>query len=175
MSDIDNIQKIDVKILAAKGADIDPYDFVPVLQRWIQDHTVPGVLIDVADYSHMHQGPGVILVGHEANISIDYTGGEMGLLFRCKRPSQTSFHARVEFAVKQALNAAKLLEEDPAFSGRLSFDASRIVVTLNDRLHGSRDAGIAEAVKAALSKEYTVEELPGDPRERLSFRLSSAA
>jgi len=108
MSDIDTIQKIDVKVFATKGEDIDPYEFVPVLQRWIQEHTIPGTLIDVADYSHMHEGPGIILVGHQYNVSVDYTSGKMGLLFRYKRPAENTFAERVQSAARQAARVQRL-------------------------------------------------------------------
>ena len=51
-------------------------DFIPVFHRWIQKQTVSGhLLIDVHDYSHIHQGPGILLVGHEGNFSIDLADG----------------------------------------------------------------------------------------------------
>lgn len=167
MSAIDDIQKIDVKVFATKGEDIDPYEFVPVLQRWIQEHTVPGTLIDVADYSHMHQGPGVILVGHQYNVSVDYAEGKMGVLFHYKRPAESTFAERAKSAVKQALNAATLLEEDAAFKGRLAFDTNTVQLIVNDR---SIDVSAAkEAVNGALPEAEFTE--TGDARNRASFRL----
>lgn len=171
MSNIDDIQKIDVKIFATKGEDINPYEFVPVLQRWIQEHALPGTLIDVADYSHMHQGPGVILVGHEYNVSVDYADGKMGVLFHYKRPAESTFADRAQSAVKQALNAAKLLEEDTAFKGRLAFDTSNPQLIVNDRTIDA--AAASDAVKNALPGAVYVGS--DDLRHRASFRVSAKA
>ena len=114
MSTVDDIQKIDVKIFASQGQDIDPYEFVPVLQRWIQEHLVPGVLIDVADYSHMHNGAGVILVGHEYNLSVDYAeGGYYGAVldFTCKMFATAASTAPGSPAPPTRSTIAKLLQE----------------------------------------------------------------
>ncbi|MCS7047943.1 MAG: hypothetical protein NZ483_01440, partial [Verrucomicrobiae bacterium] len=61
-------------------------DFIPVFHGWIQRQALPGhLLIDVHDYSHVYQGPGILLVAHEANISIDQSEGRPGLLYLRKR------------------------------------------------------------------------------------------
>ena len=42
-------------------------------------HAVPDhLLIDVADYAHVPNGPGTVLVAHEANIHIDRTTAGSG-------------------------------------------------------------------------------------------------
>lgn len=169
------IKAVDVKIFATKGDDIDPYEFMGVLQRWIREHTVPGILIDVADYSHMHHGPGIILVGHEGNVSVDYAGGRMGLMYRYKWPEEPDTAGRVEAAVKYALDAAAKLEAEAEFAGRLEFDRSKIEVIANDRLRAPNTdeaaADFSAAVEQALSgilDGAKVTRNVGDPRERLA-------
>ena len=41
---------------------------------------------DVADYSHMHAGPGIVLVANDANVSIDESDDRRGLLYSRKSP-----------------------------------------------------------------------------------------
>lgn len=167
------IKAVDVKVFTTQGDDINPYEFMGVLQRWIREHTVPGILIDVADYSHIPNGPGVVLVGHEANWSVDYADGRMGLLYRYKWPAEPDTAGRIEAAVKAALDAAAKLEAEPEFAGRLAFDKSRVDVIANDRLRAPNTdeaaAAFGAAVEQAVSTVLTgakVTRHEGDPRER---------
>ena len=41
-----------------------------MFHRWIQTRAVDGLLIDVADYTHLKDGPQVLLAGHEGNYSM---------------------------------------------------------------------------------------------------------
>ncbi len=74
------MQHVNIKIFADR-ADIQIGDAVEVFHQWIQEGAAPELLIDVADYKHVPDGPGVMLIGHQANYSLDETGGKLGLLF----------------------------------------------------------------------------------------------
>ena len=176
---MEDLHRIDVKVFATSGNDIDPYTFMTVLQRWIQQHTIPGVLIDVADYSHIHHGPGVILIAHEHNVSIDYDGGKMGLLLRQKTPVEGTLGDRICAATLFALKAAQLLQAEPEFAGRLAFDLRHAIVIANDRLNAPAGAATTGRLKTeaatALSKVYpgsiAIEPVPGDPRSRATIEI----
>ena len=58
------------------------------------------------DYSHVHNGPGILLVAHEANFSMDETDGRRGMVYIRKQPSSLNDTLQAAFA------AAKILEED---------------------------------------------------------------
>lgn len=172
---MDAIKAIDVKIFATKGQDIDAYEFVAVLQHWIRDHTIPGILIDVADYSHIPNGAGVILVGHEGNVSVDYAGGRMGLLYKYKWPAEKDTVSRIQAAVRFAIDAAAKLESEPEFAGRLKFDLSKVEVISNDRLRAPNTEDAAASFSAAVEKAVIsviqgakVSRAAGDTRERLA-------
>jgi hypothetical protein len=66
-----NLQKVGVKFFVEKGADIPLSSFIPVFHRWIQDDKLEGMLVDVTEYTHVHQGPGVVLIAHEDNYGLD--------------------------------------------------------------------------------------------------------
>ena len=70
------IQHVRVKIFARESVDLGAA--IPVFHRWIQDRVCPEMLIDVADYRHVPNGPGVVLMGHEASYSLDNTKGRLG-------------------------------------------------------------------------------------------------
>ena len=173
------LQKFDIKIFAESGADIDPLEFVAVLQRWIREGTAEGIPIDVVDYSHMHHGPGVILVGHYVNIGIDYTGGRMGLLYHQKQSAEGDFSQRFRTNLKNALEACIQLEAGEGFKGRLKFGSGEFMVIANDRLQtdGQEDAatmlrdGISEVARELFGPKvaFTLED--GDPRARPSVSI----
>src|SRR5258707_522581 len=64
--------KIAVKFFIENPAAPAGSELVPVFHSWIQTHAVADHLpIDVADYQHVKDGPGTLLITHEANFSLD--------------------------------------------------------------------------------------------------------
>ena len=167
-----NLYKIGIKIFVANPQVVDLRDFIPVFHGWIQQQKVEGhQLIDVHDYSHVHDGPGILLVAHEGNFSMDQEGGRLGLLYYRKRPLDGSVEANLKSVLQTALQATKMLESEPALNG-IKFKTDEILVVANDRLLAPNDATgrakiepiIARALgKATLASQAT------DPRERLAF------
>ena len=61
--------------------------FIPVFHKWIQENKIPNhIMVDVADYKHISDGPGIMLIAHEGNFSIDLENGKAGLLYTRKQP-----------------------------------------------------------------------------------------
>lgn len=178
---MNDLHQIDIKIFASQGEDIAPFDFVPVLQRWIQEHTVDGVLIDVADYSHIHHGAGVILVAHEMNISIDYTDGRMGMLYHQKQPREGSFAERLRAVLNDALTACRLIQEEPKFQGRLEFNPGDLLFLASDRLYAPNDDAtttalrkeVSEVLKGLYGEDVQCKAVADDSRDRVAFAITA--
>ena len=96
------IQHIRVKIFAREPVSVDLGDAIPVFHRWIQDRVCPEMLIDVADYRHVPAGPGVLLIGHEANYSLDLAKNRLGLLYSRKQAGGDA-----QENLRQAFDAAR--------------------------------------------------------------------
>ena len=129
------LYRLGVKFFAEDPASVSLHDFIPIFHTWIQKQILGGhLLIDVHDYSHIHQGPGILLVSHEANLSIDAADGRPGLLYYRKQPG-------TDFAtiVKSALQACRLLEGEASLKGRVRFRADELLVVANDRLNAPND------------------------------------
>jgi hypothetical protein len=174
--------KLAVKFFAQTGADIPVKDFVPVFHRWIQGKLVDGhQLIDVADYSHVHQGPGTVLVSYEANIHADLGDGKFGLLYIRKQPGAGStFRERLRSTFAYALKAASMLEQDPALAGKLTFRTSDPVFLINDRLSAPNTpetfAQVRGELEAFLAGLYgTKVELSYSPHPERLFQVSIKA
>src|SRR5687768_6050569 len=107
--------KIQVKIFAERDVPVDGY--VPVFHRWIRDALIPELLIDVVDYTHVPDGPAVMLIGHDSDYALDRGGGKLGLLYANKRGASIDFPA----ALRRVLSAARLLEAEKEATERLAF------------------------------------------------------
>jgi hypothetical protein len=145
--------KIAVKFFAEEGQGLSGEQFVPVLHTWIQQHALPEhTLIDVADYSHVHDGPGTLLVGHEANIYLDRTDGFLGLSYSRKQALDGTFGERLRQAFVTALQACARLEDEAALGGKLKFRTNEALVRLNDRLLAPNTTETFAAVKPDLEQ-----------------------
>ena len=154
-----DLYKFGVKFFFANQHDRELTEFIPIFHGWIQRQALAGhLLIDVHDYSHVHHGPGILLVAHEANLSIDESEGRRGLLYVRKRP------ATLRETVEATQQAAKQLSEEQG----VQFNDGQFEVFVNDRLHNPTAAEIAESTGGKVMPKST------DPRERLAFVVRGA-
>jgi hypothetical protein len=145
-----DLQKINVKFFAVEPNEVPLTAFIDVFHAWIQ--ATDGIYYDVADYSHMNAGPGIVLVAHEANISIDEAGGRRGLLYNHKQPLQGLNQEKLRRVFREALEYCRKVEEEPALKGRIRFSASEALVLINDRLLASNTEESFRAVRSELDQ-----------------------
>lgn len=142
--------KIAIKLFAARDA-FEPSEFVAVFQRWIQTQALADhLLIDVADYAHVADGPGTVLVTSEANLSTDRADHRLGLVYFRKLPFDGSFRDRLRKVMASALKSAALLEAEPSLAGRLEFKTDEWLFRLSDRLLAPNTADTFARVKPEL-------------------------
>jgi hypothetical protein len=128
----------------AAGVDLDP--FIGIFHRFIQEKSLEGLLIDVADYIHVPEGPGVILIGHDVDYGIDLVGGEAGLLTTRKRIEEGTLAEALIETLRKALGAIKAIEADS--SSGLRFATDRVRLQIFDRLAAPNAAEAYDAAKA---------------------------
>ena len=122
-----------VKVYAEEPVEVQAHELIPVFHRWIQDQSLEHQLpIDVADYEHVHQGPGVVLACHEGHYSFDRSDGRRGLRYRHKGFVEAADPFRD--ALRAALTACLLLQDEESLGGRLRFSADKILLQIDDRL-----------------------------------------
>jgi len=169
------MQHVNIKIFATAAADFEVTDAIPVFHRWIQKRDLPEMAIDVADYSHVPEGPGVLLIAHEANYSLDYARDQLGLLYNRKAKEAGDAQAQLRQAYDSALTACRRLESEPEFRGKLTFDRDHLEIVFNDRLaHPNTDESWNDVKPEATrfldglfgAGQYQLERA-GEPRERL--------
>ena len=143
--------RIGFKFFLDNPQSIERERFVPMFHLWIRDQGLSDhLLIDVADYLHVANGPGVVLVSHEANISMDETDGRLGLLYQRKRSFGKSFEERVRIALFSTLEACLKLEHDPALGGNVRFKTDEFAMRIEDRLAAPNTAATLGQVKPIL-------------------------
>ena len=132
--------KIDLKVFLQEPAAVALEDVIPVFHDWIQHQRLDELLIDVVDYRHVHDGPGVMLIAHDAHYAMDMTGGRIGLLYSRRRETHPARNAiqsvteRLRSVLQCALAACQLLEAEPSLQGRLKFRGDELLLRVNDRL-----------------------------------------
>ena len=152
------LQKIGVKVFAMAPNQIPLTEFIDVFHNWIQ--ASDGVYHDVADYSHMQAGPGIVLVANDANVSIDETGNRRGLLYNHKAHLYGSNHEKIHKVFRSAWENCRRLEQEPSLQHKLKFSKDELVFFINDRLVAPNTKETLEALKPDL--EGAVRDLVGD-------------
>ena len=145
-------QRVGIRLALTNGVELPPADAViEVFSRWIQrDALADQLLIDVVDYAHVHRGPNVLLIGHEAHCSLDEADGAPGLAYRERGGAPEPLPERVERALTGALRAAQLLEQEPL---GLRFAADRLSIELQDRLHAPNSGETFAALQPLLWRQ----------------------
>jgi hypothetical protein len=142
-------ERVQVKLYARDPAAVELERFVPVFHQWIRDDVLDELVLDVVDYAHVHEGPGVVLVGHGSDYYVDFAEGRPGLLYSRKRSFEGDGPARLADAFARAVRACQLLEGDAA-AGGLRFRTDDILVRIPDRLHAPNTDATFEAVEPAM-------------------------
>ena len=175
------LQKLGVKFFVEQPNAVPLTDFIEIFHGWIQ--ATDGIYHDVADYSHMQSGPGVILVANDANLHIDETGGRRGLLYSRKAPLSGTNQEKLRTVFRLALENCRKLEQEPALRGKLRFTTNEAAISLNDRLLGSNTEESFQELKREVgpfAKQLFGDaevsfERDEDPRQRLNVLLRTSA
>ncbi len=175
-----DLQHLNVKLFLLSPIGIRTGDYTSVFNGWIQAKALGELLIDVADYGHVPHGPGLLLIGHEANYSLDEIGGRLGLLYNRKARVVGSTQARLRQAVRQALAAADKLEREQGFK----FSGSEVQLIVNDRALAPNTPETLAALTPELDAlftslyggaAYTLAHTSADPRERFTVTVTTTA
>ncbi len=168
------IHRLGIKVFAADPGSISTTDFIPIFHGWIQKQALENhLLIDIHNYSHIHQGPGILLVAQEGNFSIDSAGGQLGLLYYRKQPG----HDALASIVRSALQACSLLEAE-----QFRFRTDEFQIIANDRLLAPNDDATLAELKPVISSvferllkgaDFSISRISKDPRERFAVRVQT--
>lgn len=177
------LQHVNLKIYAQNSEPPAFEEFIPVFHSWIQDKICEELLIDVADYGHVPAGPGVMLIAHEANYSVEYgTEERFGVLYNTKELREGSNRDAINHALRQTLKAALRLEEDERLKGRLKFSGQEVRLTVNRRSVTPNEQTTLTALQPDIESifnklysdsTYTLKRISTDPRQRFTVHIKN--
>ncbi len=141
------IQQASVKLFITADSSYELAAFTPIFHAWIRDKKISDqLLIDVADYQHVPHGPGIMLIANEAHYGIDSTGGHAGLRYQRRRDEAGDAKASLRDALKRAVSAASMLQQEKSMAGKLKFRTDNLQMRVLSRLRAPN----AEATRASL-------------------------
>jgi hypothetical protein len=171
-----DLDRLNVKfhLDAPAGFDSDP--LLAVFSRWRLEQGEE--LIDLADYMHVPEGPGVLLVGHRYHFGIDFGGGQPGVFYSSRKGLSGPPAQRLRGVLRACLEKAKRLFSEPEVPKGLKLRPERLEVVLNDRVVAPNDdatdsvwrPAVAEVLDALYGKGAYELERAGGAGERLSYR-----
>ena len=171
-------KRLSVKLSLKREPRLQPDDLLPIFQRWIQEHTVDGMLIDVIDYKHVPEGPGIILIADEGDYGYDLSDGQVGLQYIRKRALPDNLPDALRLTFRHALNAARQLESDAPAD--FVFDYRSAKITFLDRMRyrntPERFDELRDEIASALAQIYgaavQLERQYNDPRLNFALRCT---
>ncbi|MEI9938195.1 MAG: hypothetical protein WDO69_13325 [Pseudomonadota bacterium] len=170
-------ERLQLKLYLEPSEHFELEALIPVFHRFIRDQVIKELLIDVVDYSHVPDGPGVVLIGHGADFYVGALDGAYGLVYSRKRGGPGP-EARLEDALRRLINAARLLEQENGLKYR--FKSAELSLRLTDRLHAPNDDATFADTRAEVlalfgrvyDSEITIERLPAT-KEPLGLRIKA--
>jgi len=176
------LQHVNVKLLLQDSQDVSLEPLIPVFHSWIENQNGDELLIDVADYAHVPAGPGVVLIGHEGNYSVDNTNERLGVRYNRKAELNGGNQNVLAQAARAALMACRRLESEPRLNGKFRFNGQDIEIFINDRMIAPNDAATRDAIdsefqcfcqKLFRGAEYSIS-YDMDPRTLLTAKVKAA-
>src|ERR1700693_2074086 len=104
------LKHVNLKLLLQNPEDANLEPLIPVFHSWIENQNGDELLIDVADYTHVPAGPGIVLIGHEGNYSVDNTGDRLGVRYNRKAKLNGGNQNVLAQATRAALTACQRLQ-----------------------------------------------------------------
>ncbi len=144
-------ERLQLKLYIEPSTHFEVEALIPVFHRFIREQLVKELLIDVVDYSHVPNGPGVVLIGHAADYYVGAMDGTFGLIYSLKRGTATA-DARLEDALRRVINVARLLEQESGLN--LRFKSGELSLRLTDRLHAPNDDATFASTKTEVEQLF---------------------
>ena len=127
------LQKFAIKLFLNMNESYSSKDFIPVFHSWIQDKVIADhLLIDVADYSHIPDGPGVMLIAHEGHFSLDQENHQPGIMYMRKTEFGGDFKERFINVLSTTIQAANNLCDNNR-NKKVDFISNSFRFITNDR------------------------------------------
>jgi hypothetical protein len=174
------VEKTSIKLYSEGQPPVESA-FIPVFHSWIQNDVMDDLLLDVADYSHVPAGPGVMLIAESGSYNFEQGVDERyGMVYSRKDASDNTNSHKITRAFTGALDAAVKLVSEPALAG-LRFSGNEFRLTFYDRLSIPNSDDSLLRLKADIDsvldrlfagEDFVTTRISKDPREALTVRIT---
>ena len=173
------LHKFGVKLFFDVNRNYSSKAFIPVFHTWIQDELVEDhLLIDVADYSHIPDGPGIMLIAHEGHFSLDQEKYQPGIMYMRKTKIECEFIERFNQVLSITIEAANRLRNFDIIND-INFISNSFRFIANDRLYAENTIDnqhlYKEKIQKAINNKYPDRKIEfedaSDAKERMAFTV----
>ncbi len=128
------LYKFGIKFYFETGMNLNVKEVIPEFHQWIQTEAVEDhLLIDVVDYSHIPDGPGIMLIAHEGHFSIDHEKKLPGLMYQRRTEIEGDFTKRFASVFSTTLQTVIKMENN-SIEKSIQFKPNMFRFITNDRL-----------------------------------------
>jgi hypothetical protein len=132
------------------SSDLDLDVLLTIFGRWRLEEGEE--VIDLADYAHIDQGPGCLLISHRWQFGIDQAAGKRGLFYSTRKDLSGSLADRFAQAIQGLVTKSARLLAEKEFPSTAKILCGELEIIANDRmLLPNTDASDAE-VRPELDK-----------------------
>lgn len=163
-------KRLRIRLPLNTPANFDITDIVPVFHHWIQAKTVPGLLIDVADYKHVPNGPGIFLIGDEGDYSLEQVDGRFNLVYDRKRQTGGDLSESIRILFETAQVAGEALKAESDLGVSVADEAAEL--TLLDRLQYPNSLEVFDEIRHSIAEGIAT--VYGNSNVKLSYSASDA-
>ena len=125
----------------------------------------------------------MVLIGHEANYSVENTDSRLGVRYNRKAMLDGSNQDRLQQATIAALVACQTLEGESRLNGKLRYNGQEIELSINDRILAPNSQSTREATASDFrvfcdrlfrGGQYSLSFLADDPRKLFAVSVKSS-
>ena len=133
-----DLQRIQVKVFLERPVGFSGDPFIAILDRWRAEDNAAAApaqpWIDFVDYAHVKDGPGILLVGRELQLSLDFGDGRVAITLRGRRDLLGTDTERFTWALRRALATTNRALADATCPPGLAPSHLELELSVNDRL-----------------------------------------
>jgi hypothetical protein len=179
-----NLDRLSIKLYLEEPGLGDIREIIPIFHSWIQKQSISDhLLLDVHDYSHVPEGPGIFLYGHEGSFSLDLGQNRIGLLYQRNKNPNGDADNRLAESLRTLLQGCLLLESEKIAGAFPRFKTSEFRLAVHSRLHAPNTEETFQRFQPVLAKflgqtlegnKFRIDHM-SDPTELFAIEVSGAS
>jgi len=173
------LQKINVKLFLDAPPGFESDFLLEIFGRWRLE--TGEEIVDLADYAHVEDGPGCLLISHRWHFGIDFAKGRPGLYYATRKGLSGGPYERFLQALAGLAQKSGRLLGEKEFPGSVKPRCGELEIVLNDRLLAPNTDPVDKELRPGLEKVIQKLYGPGaarvererDPGRRLGYTIEA--